>query len=77
MKLPDQSDEPVRTAKLVHNLPQAIMVDGVKGIAQVHKGGVEADILFLILLLQLPCSEHNTYCSTAMMKARLTLASFA
>ena len=53
MELPDQSDEPVRTAKCVHDLPQAIMAEVVKGLCQVHQGGVEADILFLKLLLHL------------------------
>ena len=31
IKLPDPSDEPVRTAKLVHDLPEHIMADSVQG----------------------------------------------
>ena len=42
--------------KLAHDFPHAIMADGVKGIGQVHEGGVVADNLFLRLLLQLLCS---------------------
>ena len=73
MELPNQSDEPVRTAKLVYDFPQPTMTDGVKGLGQVYKGGVEADILFLTLLMQLPCSEYHTYSSLTLMEVILTL----
>ena len=56
MELPVQSDEIDRTTKLVHDLSQTIMADSVIGLVQVYKGSVEAEILFLTLLLQLPCS---------------------
>ena len=58
MKLPDQSDETVRTAKHVHYLAQAIRAGSVKGLGQVPKGDAEAEILFLTLFLQLPCSKY-------------------
>ena len=59
MKLPGQRYKPVRVAKLVHNFPQPITSDSIKGLDQVNEGGIEADILFLTLLLQLPYSKYH------------------
>ena len=73
MELSDQSDEVLRTAKLVHNLPQPIMADCVRGFGQVHKGNVAADILFLTLLLQLSCKKCHIYHYTSLAEATLTL----
>ena len=73
MQLPDQSNETVRAAKLVHDLPQPIMADSVKSLGQIHKDGVEADILVLTLLSELSCSKYHINHSVALMEATLTL----
>ena len=72
-ELPDRSDETVRTAKFVDDFSQPIMADSVKGLDEVHKAGVEADILFLTLLLQLPHNKYHMYCSMALTDSTLTL----
>ena len=38
-----------------------------------HKGGVEADILFLTFLLQLPCGKYHFNSSVTLLEATLTL----
>ena len=72
-RIPDQSYEPIRAAKLVNDFQQPIMANSVKGLGQVHKGHVEAEILFRTLLMQLSCSKHHVNSSTALLKAILTL----
>ena len=52
MELPDQSEECVRKAKLVHAHSQPFTAHRVKGLGQANKVSVVADILFLTLLLQ-------------------------
>ena len=58
---------------LCHNSPEAISTDGVKRFRQIDKGGVEVNILFLALLLELSDSKHYVGSSTAFPKATLTL----
>ena len=72
MEWPDQSYETLRAAKLVHDFPEPIMADGVKGLGQVNKGGVENDNLLLTLLLQLPWSKYYFHSSIALSKTKLT-----
>ena len=52
-------------------LSQSNMADSVNILGQVHKGDVEADILFLILVLQLPYSKSDIYCSMALTESTL------
>ena len=65
--------KPVSITKHVHDLTQPIIADGVKGLGQISKSGIEADILFFTVLLQLSCSKYNAYHSTALIETSLTL----
>ena len=57
----------------LHDLPQPIVPDSTKGFCQVYKHSVEADILFLTLLLQLSWSKYHIHCSKALTESALTL----
>ena len=50
------------------------MANSVRDLDGVSKGGVEADILLLKLLLQLCCDEYHVNSSTALLEVTLTLA---
>ena len=71
-ELHDQSNETVTAAKFGHDLPQPIMAYSLKGLGQDHKGNVQANILFLTLLL-LPCNEYHVNSSTGLSIATLTV----
>ena len=53
IEFPNDADKLAGAAKLGHDLPKAFPSDSVEGFCQVHKGGVEANILLLAFLLKL------------------------
>ena len=59
MKLSDDGGEFVRASVLSHESPKAISADGVKGLGQIDRGGVQGSFLFLTYLLKLSGSEHH------------------
>lgn len=61
MKLLNHCDELLRVAELGHDLPEILLTDGDKGLCQVHKSGIKADILFMTLLLELPSYENHVH----------------
>ena len=48
-------DEPVQTTVLGHNFPETLSANSVKGLFKVHKGDIEAPVLFLNWYLSWSC----------------------
>ena len=72
MKLSDDSDEFVKASVLSHDSPKAISADGVKGLGQNDKGGVQVSVLFMTFLLELSGSEHHVDSPTIFPETKLT-----
>ena len=67
--------EPVWVIKLElgHHLPEILSAHGVKGLCKINKGCVDVSVLFLALLIKLPCRKDHIHCSSSSTKAALTL----
>lgn len=73
MKFLNHCDELLRAAKLGHDLPKTLLTDGVKCLCQVHKGGIQADILLKTLLLELASCKSQVYSTSSLPETVLTL----
>lgn len=73
MKLLNHCVELLRVAELGHDLPEILLTDGDKGLCQVHKSGIKADILFMTLLLELPSYENHVHSSSSLPETSLAL----
>lgn len=73
MKSADHSNEFVGAAELGHDSPEALAIYCVKGLSQVHKCGVQVNILFPTLFLELSGSKNHVHSSSALSEATLAL----